>query len=116
MHRIGGHEAVELINNRQAAAAFLDTLYRHGGPNGTRALQQAINRLRPNTVKEDGVLGETTFEAYRALADKLEDWEKLSAHLYDERIADMQRQHSKVDDGDIKRFRFFVTPPRQPKR
>lgn len=115
MYRIGGHEAVELINNRQAGAAFLDTLYRHGGPNGTRAIQRAVNRLRPNTLKEDGILGETTFEAYQQLADKPEDWEKLSAHLYEERIADRQRANPKIDAGDMTRFRFFVAPSQQTK-
>ncbi len=114
MYRIGGHEAVELIDNRQAGAALMDSLYRHGSPNGTRAIQKAINQVRPNSVKEDGIMGETTFNIYKEMADDPKTWEKLSNNLVNQRILTAQEEKLAnkfapvVDAGDLVRFRYFV--------
>ncbi len=40
----------------------------------------------------------------------------ISPFIYHMAMRRMTRGCLKADDGDIERFRFFVAPPRQPKR
>lgn len=85
LYRVGGHEAVEMINNDQAAAALLDTLFRHGGPAGIQTIQRAINQVRPRSVAEDGIMGSETFKLYQQLADDPDAWRLLGNVLAEER-------------------------------
>lgn len=82
LRTVGGSKALAQIEDRRAAIAAADLLFRGGGAGGTTIMQGAINkvleeipaaerqRLRlPDQVPEDGAMGPQTFEAFKAIAN-----------------------------------------------
>lgn len=65
---VGGSGALARIGDEDAAAAFGDTLSRHGRKGGTEAIQRAITAVAPGAVTVDGRMGPATFGAYDRLA------------------------------------------------
>ncbi len=64
-----GHQVLQQIGDPKSAAAFADTLFRHGGPDGTEMIQNAINSVKPGTFgKPDRKMGPVTFGEYNRLA------------------------------------------------
>ncbi|BAE53059.1 hypothetical protein amb4255 [Paramagnetospirillum magneticum AMB-1] len=68
----GGIKALESFGDAQSAAAMADTLYRHGGVDGPKLLQGAINDVKPGAVPKTGYMGKQTLEAYGRLASSPE--------------------------------------------
>lgn len=73
MQSVGGSRAIDEIGSDCAAAAFMDTLFRHGRGDGAKLLQEAIadtwSEAFPNSTSPliDRGLGPSTFEAFKAL-------------------------------------------------
>lgn len=82
MARAGGSAALDKINDKLAAGALADTLYRHGSSGGATLIQKAINRVNGNqNLKVDGGMGNDTLKAYSDLLSKPETRNKLLNEL-----------------------------------
>ena len=68
MRTVGGHEALNRVDNREAAAALADVLFRFGPGDGARIIQQAIESVAPGSIASiDGRMGPATLSAFNAL-------------------------------------------------
>jgi hypothetical protein len=101
LSHVGGIKALDKIGDNQAAAALADTLYRHGGVDGPRLLQQAINDVQPGAVPKTGFMGSKTLEAYGRLASSPETKGKLLDALAE------QRQFAVRDPNERARFDYY---------
>ncbi|MDK9722314.1 MAG: hypothetical protein OEL53_14145 [Rhodospirillales bacterium] len=68
MSTIGGAKALEAMPSPEAAAAFGDTIFRHGSGDGAKAVQLAINGVEKDKVSYDGRMGPETLKAFNELA------------------------------------------------
>jgi hypothetical protein len=68
MSTIGGAKALDVIPSPEAAAAFGDTIYRHGSGDGAKAIQRAIRLVAPERVEADGKMGPETLKAFNEMA------------------------------------------------
>ncbi|MDK9722142.1 MAG: hypothetical protein OEL53_13275 [Rhodospirillales bacterium] len=59
---------MDVIPSPEAAAAFGDTIYRHGSGDGAKAIQLAINAVEKDKVSYDGRMGPETLKAFNELA------------------------------------------------
>ncbi len=101
LQRIGNDEAVTLA----------DTLFAHGNRGGTEAIQTAINKVVPGSVKPDGRMGPETFNAYRKLAGDIKTRQTLLDALGNarwDRVKD--RKDAKGWETRINHFRFQKSP------
>jgi len=93
---VTGSEALNEIADPDSAAAFADTIFRHGSGAGTRLIQQSIQdtinsmspedcaRLGIDPVAVDGKMGPQTFDAFKKISDSGYGSE-LRGHLADAR-------------------------------
>ncbi len=84
---IGGHHAFVRIASATAAAAFADTLFRHGGRGGTRLVQRALLAIEPSACTLDGRLGPRTTGLLCRLAADRGRCRLLLERLADARLA-----------------------------
>lgn len=68
LHTVGGRKALESISDDTAAEALADTLFMHGRADGTKAIQSAIDNVRPGIVRIDGRMGPATLETFVRLS------------------------------------------------
>jgi hypothetical protein len=68
LRTVGGHHGFARIASATGAAAFADTLFRHGGRGGTRLVQRAMAAGEPTACAVDGRLGARTFDLFCRLA------------------------------------------------
>lgn len=106
LSHVGGIKALERIGDNQAAAALADTLYRHGGVDGPRLLQQAINDVEPGAVPKTGFMGKQTLEAYGRLASSPETKGQLLDALADQRL-DLPGMRHGGEPARIEYFRYL---------
>ncbi|OHC74842.1 MAG: hypothetical protein A3G18_10395 [Rhodospirillales bacterium RIFCSPLOWO2_12_FULL_58_28] len=66
--KVPGSSNISRIGDEKASTAFADAMFAHGRHDGAQAIQNAINKVTPETVPSDGNMGPKTFEAYRQLA------------------------------------------------
>jgi lysozyme family protein len=94
MRGVGGSGALARIGDEDAAAAFGDTLFRHGRKGGTEAIQRAINGVAPGAVTVDGRIGPATLGAFDRLAHDPATRRRLLDALADERtkLAPLERE------------------------
>lgn len=101
LSHVGGVKALDKIGDNQAAAALADTLYRHGGVEGPRLLQRAINDVEPGAVPKTGFMGKQTLEAYSRLASSPETKGRLLDALAE------QRKLAARDPNERARFDYY---------
>ena len=87
LRTIGGHDALGRIASAAAAAAFADTLFRHGGRGGIRLVQRAMVAVQPAGCAVDGRLGPKTFALYCRLAADAARCRGLLERVADARLA-----------------------------
>lgn len=91
MEKAGGSAALDKIDDKLAAGALADSLYRHGSSGGTKLVQTAINQVNGNeNLKVDGGMGKDTLDAYSKLVSNPETRDKLLNTLADLRDAATQ--------------------------
>jgi hypothetical protein len=102
--RIGGHDALGEIGDKQGAAAVGDALYRHGPSGGAGIVRDAINEVKPGAVKDEtGRLGQQSKDA---LKDIMADPETKREFL--ERLGSIRNDRTRERDwprNDFFRFR-----------
>lgn len=80
LHTADGSKALGALNDPEAAAAFGDTLFRHGRRGGTEAVQNALNTVTAGAIAVDGKMGPATFGELRAvIADPISRRQFLDA-------------------------------------
>lgn len=84
---VSGHAALARIGDPAAAAAFADTLFRHGRRGGSRLIQQAIAGVDGGGLSIDGRQGPATLAAYCRLAAAPATRRRLVDALADARLA-----------------------------
>ncbi|MDK9720704.1 MAG: hypothetical protein OEL53_05920 [Rhodospirillales bacterium] len=99
---IGGAKALDVIPSPEAAAAFGDTIFRHGSGDGAKAIQLAINAVEKDKVSYDGRMGPETLKAFNELARDPKTREKLFDFLSRERLSLTRGQEAERMDH----FRF----------
>ncbi|MFO1152632.1 MAG: hypothetical protein U1E42_03045 [Rhodospirillales bacterium] len=87
LRTIGGHHAFPRVGTATAAAAFADTLFRHGGRGGTRLVQRAMVATEPRGCAIDGRLGPRTFDLLCQLTTDDGRCRVLLERLADTRLA-----------------------------
>lgn len=65
---VGGSAALRDLGDPETAAAFGDTLFRHGRKGGTEIVQRALNAAGTAPVAVDGAMGPATYKALRRTA------------------------------------------------
>ncbi|MFA6020957.1 MAG: hypothetical protein WC722_11905, partial [Rhodospirillales bacterium] len=106
MSTIGGAKALDVIPSPEAAAAFGDTIYRHGSGDGAKAVQLAINGVEKDKVSYDGRMGPETLKAFNELASNPKTVGRLFDKLAQARD-DLTKGHEK------ERMDYFRFPTRR---
>lgn len=102
MSTIGGAKALEAIPSPEAAAAFGDTIYRHGSGDGAKAIQLAINAVEKDKVSYDGRMGPETLKTFNELASNPKTRGALLDNLAKERSNFLKHQ----ENDRAEHFRF----------
>ncbi|MCF3628179.1 hypothetical protein RJ527_08890 [Thalassospiraceae bacterium LMO-SO8] len=108
---VGGSAALRGVGDPETAAAFGDTLFRHGSKGGTEIVQRALNAAGTAPVAVDGAMGPATYSALRRAAGDPAMRARFLNSLADERKqavrheATGRNEHARFDH-----FRFQKAP------
>ncbi len=105
LFRAGGTAALRRIGNAEATAAFADTVFRHGAPEGARLIQSAINDVGPQRVPVDGRIGRNTVKAFADLAADPRTRRALLGLLADHRARQFANHPNRK--GELARIDYF---------
>jgi len=101
----GGSHALSRIGDTEAAAALVDTLFKHGRTGGGSIIEKAINDVVPKRVKVDGPVGNQAFSAYKELVADPNQRRQLLDAIAKRRIE--TTKNDKHQQGLIDRYNHF---------
>lgn len=99
--RVGGPDALNTLNDDEAAATLADSMVRDGGFGGMRAVKRAVNTIAPGTLPGEEVDRKSTFSAYASLVANVATRQKLLDAIAVERLKDWPKEGQRMNH-----FRF----------
>ncbi len=102
---VGGSAALRGVGDPETAAAFGDTLFRHGSKGGTEIVQRALNVAGTAPVAVDGAMGPATYSALRRAAGDPAMRARFLNSLADERKQAVR--HEATGRNEYARFDHF---------